>query len=409
MASKINRLSSRKAATLDKPGRHADGAGLYLSISKSGGVVRRRWVFLFRWHGRLKEMGLGSPKTITLAEARELAGRWRRELNAGNNPLQVRAAEQRIRQTMPTFRDVATAYFEAKKHEWRNEKVRRQWMTPLERYGARLMQMPINEISTEDILAVLQPIWNEKAETARRVRQRIEAVMDAARARGLIAPDKANPARWKGHLQHWLAKHSKLSRGHLPAMPYNDVPAFISRLRGRDGLAAIALEFTILCGVRTSEALGATWPEIDFETSVWTIPPRRMKGGRSHRVPLSQRALDILRELYRARTSDLVFPGVRPGRPLSTMAMLMVLRRMGAIGATTHGFRSALRDWATDVAGAPREIAEAALSHVSGDLTERAYARSDALERRRLLMEQWAQFLEGSAATNVTPLQVAEA
>ena len=409
MAYKVNRLTARAVATLKKPGRHADGAGLYLSISTSGGAERRRWVFLYRWHGQLKEMGLGSATTVSLAAARELAGRWRRELGSGKNPLQVRAAERHASETMLTFREVAAAYYEAKKHEWRNDKVRRQWMTPIERYAQRLMKLPINEIRTEDILTALQPIWNEKPETARRVRQRIEAVIDAARARGLISPDVANPARWKGHLQHWLAKHSKLSRGHQPAMPYNQVPGFIAELRARDGLAPVALEFTILTGGRTSEVLGATWSEIDFETRVWTVPANRMKAERLHRVPLSRRALEILKELYQARTGEFVFPSSKRGRPLSTMSMLMVLRRMRVTGATTHGFRSALRDWATDVAGVPREIAEAALSHISGDMTERAYARSDALERRRGLMEAWAQFLEGSRAADVVPMLASQA
>ena len=404
MARRTHRLSARTVATLDTPGRHADGGGLYISISKSGGTERRRWVFLFRWHDRLREMGLGSAVTVSLADARDLADQCRRKLRAGRSPLEAREADRREQQAMRTFGEVAAAYYDAKRHEWRNAKVSRQWMAPLERYAARVMPMPVREIGTDDVLAALQPIWTTKPETARRVRQRIEAVIDAAKARGLIPPNEANPARWKGHLAHLLAKQGKLSRGHQPAMPYRDVPEFVARLRDRDGLAAFALEFTILCGARTSETLGATWSEIDFETEVWTVPGQRTKSGRQHRVPLSRRALGILRKLCQVRTGDLVFPGKKPGRPLSTMAMLMVLRRMKVTGAVTHGFRSSLRDWATDVAGVPREIAEAALSHVSGDQTERAYARSDALERRRQLMESWAQFLDGGAECNVVPL-----
>jgi integrase len=395
MAYKVNRLTARAVSTLKRPGRHADGGGLYLSISTSGDVERRRWVFVYRWNGRSREMGLGSAATVSLATARELAGRWRRELITGRDPLQVRATERQASQKIPTFRDIAAGYYEAKKHEWRNEKVRRQWMTPLHQYAQPIMQLPVNEIRTDHVIAALQPIWTTKPETARRVRQRIEAVIDAARARGLISPDEANPARWKGHLEHWLAKPNKLSRGHQPAMPYEAVPGFLAALRNQSGLAAVALEFAILTGGRTGEVLGAVWPEIDFTTRVWALPASRMKSGRPHRVPLSRRALEILQALYLARTSDFVFPGSKSGRPLSTMAMLMVLRRMRITGATTHGFRSSLRDWATDVAGVPREIAEAALSHVSGDMTERAYARSDALERRRDLMEAWALFLEG--------------
>lgn len=403
MVRRVNKLSARAVATLDKPGRHSDGGGLYLSISKDGDTVRRRWVLLYRWHGKLKEMGLGPAATVALAQARELAEKWRRELQAGRNPLDARDAERRASQGVRTFGEVAAAFYDAKSQDWRNAKVRAQWMTPLERYAARLMPMAVNKIGTEDVLAVLQPIWTAKPETASRVRGRIEAVIDAARARGLIALNEANPARWRGHLAHLLPKRRKLTRGHHPAMPYRVVPGFIARLRAREAVAASALEFLILTAARTSEVLGALWAEIDREAAVWTIPAGRMKGAREHRVPLSDRALEILATMEKVRTGDLVFPSARAGRPLSGMAMEMCLRRMKVEDVTVHGFRSSFRDWAGDRTQFPRELAEAALAHVAGDETERAYRRGDALERRRKLMEAWAAFCEPSIDRSIVP------
>ena len=278
-------------------------------------------------------------------------------------------------------------------------------MTPLNRYAARLMTMPVNEVRTEDVLAVLQPIWTTKSETASRVRGRIEAVLDSARARGLIGQNEANPARWRGHLAHILSKRQRLTRGHHPAMPYQDVPDFIVTLRERESIAAHALEFTIFTASRTSEVLGARWAEIDLDINIWTVPANRMKGNRLHRVPLSARALKVLATLQKEQTSELIFPSTRYNHPLSGMAMAMVLRRMNMSGVTVHGFRSSFRDWAGDCTEFPRELAEAALAHVAGDETERAYRRSDALERRRELMEAWARFVDGEeAVSNFVPL-----
>ena len=407
MARKVDRLSARAVAALDRPGRHADGGGLYLSISKDGATVRRRWVFLFRWQGKLKEMGLGPANTVSLAEVREQADRWRKEVNAKRSPLASREADRRAKQAIRTFGEVAAAYYDAKSRDWRNEKFRKQWMTPIERYAARLMPMPVNEIATEDVLAVLQPIWTTKAETASRVRGRIEAVIDAARARGLIAPNEANPARWRGNLSHLLGKRRKLTRGHHAAMPYAEVPGFIGRLREREAMAALALEFLILTAARTGEVLGACWAEIDVEAGVWTVPANRMKASRPHRVPLSDRVLGILATLAQGRTGELVFPSAKSDRPLSGMAMVMCLRRMNVLGVTVHGFRSSFRDWAGDMTQFPRELAEAALAHVAGDETERAYRRSDAIENRRKLMSAWGAFCEPAKKSNVVQMRIA--
>ena len=338
MALKIKRLSARTVATLKARGRHSDGGGLYLSISHDGSTLRRRWVFLFRHNGKLREMGLGGATAVTLAHARDLASKWRAEVAAGRNPLESRKVERRSQHAARTFGEVADALYETKSHQWRNAKVRKQWRTPLQTYASRLLCMPANEITTEDVLSVLQPIWTTKAETASRLRGRIEAVLDAARVRGFIPPNEANPARWRGHLSHLLPKRRRLTRGHHAAMPFQDVPAFISSLRQRKAVAALALEFLILTAARTGEVLGACWNEVDLNVKVWTVPAQRMKGGREHRVPLSKRAVEILQIAAMVRTGELVFPSTKAGRPLSGMAMEMLLRRMKVEGATIHGF-----------------------------------------------------------------------
>ncbi|MCF4124957.1 tyrosine-type recombinase/integrase [Methylobacterium sp. SyP6R] len=383
----LNRLSARKVATLEEPGRHADGGGLYLSISKDG--QRRRWVFLFRWQGRLREMGLGTPRDVPLARAREAAARARDLVAQGTDPLAIRQAEAAV----PTFGVVADAFVEAMKAQWRNEKHVAQWQMTLREYAALLRDRPVDGISTDDVVRVLKPIWLQKPETASRLRGRIERVLDAAKAQGLRAGE--NPARWRGHLDLLLPKRTKLSRGHHKAMAYADVPAFVQQLRGSVGIAARALEFTILTAARSGETLGAQWSEVDWKARVWIVPAARMKAGREHRVPLSDRALAILSEMQALGLADnpFVFPGQRPGKGLSVMALEMVMRRAKRTD-TPHGFRSAFRDWAGEETPFPREVAEAALAHLVGDAVERAYRRGDALEKRRQLMEAWANFCD---------------
>ena len=246
-------------------------------------------------------------------------------------------------------------------------------------------------IETNHVLSVLQPIWQSKPETASRLRGRIEKVLDYAKAQGLRSG--SNPAGWRGHLSAILPKPAKLVRGHHPAMPFDDVPAFVVELRKRQAAAAMALEFTILTAARTSETLGATWSEIDLKKALWTIPAGRMKAGREHRVPLVGRATEILSACLLARQNDFVFPGLKLGKPLSNMSMEMLLRRMSQTTITTHGFRSSFRDWAGEQTTFPREVAEAALAHQVGDETERAYRRGDALEKRRAMMSAWDDFV----------------
>jgi integrase len=348
-------------------------------------------------------MGLGGHGT-TLAEARKKADEARKIVAEGNNPIEAKREARMASAAKPTFGQCADALLQAKSSEWRNEKHRAQWQMTLADYAKPLRALPVDEVDTAAVLGVLQPLWQAKPETAFRLRGRIETVLDAARAMGHIPRNEANPARWRGHLDKLLPKRAKLTRGHHAAMDYADVPAFVAELRERQAMAAMALEFAISTAARSGEVLGARWNEIDLEAKVWTVPATRMKAGREHRVPLSTRALAILEKLAEAKTSDFVFAGQRPGKPLSGMALEMVLRRMKIVGVTVHGFRSAFRDWAGEETHFPREIAEAALAHVAGDTTERAYRRGDALEKRRALMAAWANHCESKPCSNVVPL-----
>jgi len=399
MAGGKQKLTARAAATT-KPGRYGDGGGLYLVVSLSGA---RKWVFRFSFAGKVTEAGLGSAAVVSLAAARDKARDARKLLDAGKNPIDAKRHAASIEAAIPTFGAVADALIAAKKSGWRNEKHRAQWRMTLTEYAAPLRSRPVNEIDTGAVLAVLMPLWQTKPETASRLRGRIEAVLDAAKAQGHRSGE--NPAAWRGHLSHLLPKRGKLTRGHHAAMAYGDVPAFVGRLREREAIAALALEFTILTAARSGEVYGARWSEIDISAKVWTVPAGRMKAAREHRIPLSDRALAILEKLSEARTGDLVFPGQRAGKPLSAMAMQMVLRRMKLDGVTVHGFRSAFRDWAGNETHFPREIAEAALAHVIGDKAEQAYRRGDALEKRRGLMEAWANYCEPKADLNVVSLK----
>jgi integrase len=397
MVNKINRLSARAVATLTKPGRHSDGGGLYLKVDKSG---TRRWVFMFERGGKQREAGLGSAAAVPLAKVRDIAREFREALAAGEDPIATREAGRRARQGRKTFGQCADDFLAAKSPALRNAKHRAQWAMTLREYAGPLRRVPVDEVDTAAVLSVLQPIWQVKPETASRVRGRIEAVIDAARVAGHIGRNEANPARWKGHLDKLLPKPKALSRGHHAAMAYAELPAFMARLREESTMSALALEFLILTASRTGEVLGARWSEIDLEKAVWTVPAERMKAGREHRAALSGRALAIMETLAAARTSGLLFPGLRRDRPLSTMAMAMLLRRM-KVDVTVHGFRSAFRDWAGDETNFPREIVEAALAHRVGDAAELAYRRSDAVQRRRALMAAWAKFCEPQGAGNV--------
>lgn len=382
MAREINRLSARSVATIKKNGRHADGGGLYLSISPNGG---RRWVFLYRWHGKPTEIGLGSARDVTLARARELRGQGRAKLAEGINP-----RDARRRSEGATFGECADRFIEAMRPSWRNGKHAAQWEMTLRHYAAPLRRLPVDKVTTDDVLSVLKPLWNTKPETASRLRGRVERVLDSAKAQGLRSGE--NPARWRGHLDQLLPKRQRLTRGHHAAMDYNDLPAFMSDLQGREGTAARALEFAILTAARSGEVLLARWGEFDLERGVWTVPATRMKAGREHRVPLSRRALRIVKAMHDSRNADYVFAGQKAGRPLSVMALDMVLRRLKIEDVTVHGFRSAFRDWAAERTNFPNEVCEAALAHVIENKAEAAYRRGDLFGKRQKLMETWAAY-----------------
>lgn len=399
MTRRLHKLTTRKVETA-KPGRYGDGGGLWLVVSPSGA---KKWVFRFTRGGRVTEAGLGSVNAVSLARAREKAVEARAMVADGVNPIEAKREGRRLAAKTPTFGEVAESVIEAKAARWRNAKHRAQWRSTLDTYAASLRSRPVDQIDTAAVLAVLKPIWHEKPETASRVRGRIEAVLDFANAHGMRSGD--NPARWPGPISIILGDQRQ-ARGHYEAMPYTGVPAFVARLRKTESVTALALEFVILTAARLGEVLGATWAEIDFTTEVWTIPADRMKASRLHRVPLSDRAFEILRQLHAARSNEFVFPGRDRGKHASPSAVGALMRRMGDGGATVHGFRSAFRDWCGDMTAHPREVAEAALAHAIGDRAEQAYRRSDALAKRRALMAAWASYIdESDKGGNVVPLQ----
>lgn len=411
MARTVNRLSPRFVQTVKVPGRHADGAGLYLQVDKPtvtepDRAGAKRWVFVFQWAGARKEMGLGGLNARGLADARLAAAAARKLVGEGKNPIEERKAEQEP--DGDTFGEVADDLLASLEPEWTNEKHRGQWKTSLEVYAKPIRAKAAGAVTTDDVLEILKPIWSTIPETASRTRGRIERVLDAARAKGKIASPWENPARWKGHLALLLPKRRKLTRGHHPAMPFAAAPAFLADLRDRPATAARALELTILTAARTSETLLARWKEFDLDAAIWTVPAERMKMRVEHRVALSKPAVALLRQMHAEPGAligpdDYVFPGGVKGKPLSNMAMDMLLRRMGQEAYSVHGFRSTFRDWAGETTNFPRDLAEAALAHKVGDEVELAYRRGDALEKRRKLMEAWAGFLGRVAGGKVLP------
>jgi integrase len=322
---------------------------------------------------------------VTLARARELASQSRAKLAESINPKDARRPSKGA-----TFGECADRLVEAMRPSWRNSKHAAQWEMTLRDYPAPIRRLPVDKITTDDVLSVLKPLWSDKPETASRFRGRIERVLDAAKAQGLRSGE--NPARWRGHLDQLLPKRQRLTRGHHAAMNYAELPAFMGDLQSRQATAARALEFLILTAARSGEVLGARWDEFDLDRGVWTVSALRMKAGREHRVPLSRRALKIIKQMSQSRDGDFVFVGQKPGKPLSVMALEMVLRRMKIERATVHGFRSAFRDWAAECTVYTNEVCEAALAHVIENKTEAAYRRGDLFDKRRKLMDAWAVY-----------------
>ena len=397
-----------------KPGRHADGGGLHLLVKESGA---RSWVFRFMLKGKSRDLGLSRcPEAIallrktgdgeiTLAQARDIAAIYRLKVKAGIDPLAEREEEEAAKVVAAltaqikgvTFKSAAESYIKTNEDNWRNEKHRQQWRNTLNTYVYPVIgDLPVSEITLEHVLSIIEPIWKIKPETASRVRGRIESILDAAKARGYREGE--NPARWRGHIAEILPKRSKLTRGHHTAMPYEGVPDFLGKLRARQALAALALEFTILTAARSGEVLGATWAEVDLETAVWTIPAVRMKAGKEHRVPLSARAVAILEQVGPIG-SEWLFPGARVDR-LSSMAMSMLLRRMH-IEVTVHGFRSSFRDWAAERTSYAHEVCEMALAHTISNKAEAAYRRGDLMDKRRMLLDDWATYCESAMGVEV--------
>jgi len=393
MAREIGKLSAIKVTKATKPGLYADGGGLYLRIGPTGA---KSWVYRFMLDGKRRDMGLGPLHTITLADARAKAVECRKQRLDGTDPVlardAVRAAQRLETAKGMTFQECAIAYIDAHQAGWRNAKHRQQWPNTLKTYAYPLFgSLPVQAVDLPLVLKAIEPIWTEKPETASRLRGRIEAVLDWASVRGYRRGD--NPARWRGHLDSLLPSKSKVRAvEHHSALPYDQMGAFMETLRAQEGISARALEFTILTAARTSEAIGATWDEIDLQAKLWTIPANRIKAGREHRVPLSVPALAILEAMQAVKTNDFVFPGNKADKPLSGMALLMLLRRMKRGDLTAHGFRSTFRDWAAERTNFPRDVAEMALAHTVGDKVEAAYRRGDLIEKRRQLAEAWAKF-----------------
>lgn len=403
---KLHALSARAVQTKTTPGYYADGGGLYLQIAPGGS---KSWIFRFKRDGRAREMGLGSLTTFSLAQARDKALGCRQLLADGVDPIEARraasTASKLAEQRSKSFRDCAHAYIAANRAGWKNAKHIAQWENTLETYCyKKIGDLPVAAIDTGLVMGVLEPIWSIKPDTAKRVRGRIETVLNWAKVRGLR--EGSNPAQWRGHLDQLLPRPSKVRKvKHHPALPFSEAPEFLKQLREQPGIAARALEYIVLTVARTNEALGAALPEISLAARTWTVPAERMKSGKEHRVPLAAPAIALLHELKKInRDGDLVFPNPRSGAQLSNMACLAVLRRMERGDLTVHGFRSTFRDWAAERTNFPREVVEACLAHAIDTKTEAAYRRGDFFEKRRRLMDAWADYCATSRAGNVEQL-----
>lgn len=395
----VKRLSDRFVKTVKRPAYYADGDGLYLQVSPA---ATKSWIFRYARQSKEREMGLGSERVYSLAEARAKASDARRLLVEGVDPIAARdgqRAQERLQKASTlTFAKCAEKYIASHRAGWRNPKHVAQWENTLDTYAGEVIgRLAVKDVDTALVVRTLEPIWTKKPETASRLRGRIERILDWARVMGYRTGE--NPARWRGHLDKLLAGSlNRKSREHLAALPYDEIGAFVADLRKMEGTAARALEFLILTAARTGEVIGAPPAEVDEAQALWTIPGERMKVGREHRVPLSSRALEIANA---QPDGPFLFAGGKEGEPLSDMAMLKVLQRMGRKGLTVHGFRSTFRDWASERTSYPREVCEMALAHTISDKVEAAYRRGDLFDKRKRLMLEWERFCD-------TPKQVAK-
>jgi integrase len=390
----------RIARLLKTAGRYSDGHGLYLQVPQAGQKKprgsRASWLFRYERDGRERWMGLGPLHTYSLDEARERARKARQQIKDGIDPLDARRAERSARALTAakalSFEQAAQQYFDGHERKWKNAKHRGQFLSTLAAYAfPKIGSLPVAAIDTGLVLKCIEPHWATTAVTMSRVRARIESILDWATVRGYRTGD--NPARWKGHLSEVLAPPRAIAKvTHHAALPFAELPSFLAALRMREGISARALEFTILTAARTGEVNGARWDEIDFDDAMWVVPAHRMKGKREHRVPLSDRALEILRDLPREHNNPFVFVGTKQGTSLSATAMSVTLARMGRNDVTVHGFRSTFRDWAAERTSIANHIIEQALAHAIGNAVERAYRRTDLFDKRRKLMDAWAKY-----------------
>ncbi len=408
MVQRINQLTARKVLTLKEPGYHADGGGLWLQVSHGAG---KSWVFTFSLRGRAREMGLGSASRVTLAEARDERDKCNRLLRKHIDPIEHRKrqrAEAALSDSATiTFKEAAAAYCAAHRAGLKTAKFAAQWVSTLATYAEPVIgNLAVRDINTGHIHRVLEPIWSAKSDTASKLRGRIEVILDWARVKGYR--DGENPARWRGNLDKLLPRPSKVRRvEHFAALPHDELPALMEKLRRREGPAARALEFIILTAARLAEARNATAQEVDRSNKVWTVPGLRMKGGQEHRVPLCKRTL----ELAAMGGDQHLFPSPYfPDKAISEQRLRDVLHQLGHDNITIHGFRSTFKDWCRDRTRFDNYVVEAALAHASGDKVERAYARSDVMQKRRELMNAWAKFCEippAKSTGRVVPLRSA--
>lgn len=395
----VGKLTALGVARATRSGLFGDGANLYLKVDENGS---KSWIFRYKTDGKARKLGLGATHTVSLADAREKAADARRLLLDGRDPVETKrtakAAARLESAKALTFDQCAQRYIEGHAAGWRSAKHSAQWSATLTTYASPVFgSLPVKDIDTGLVMRVLSPIWAKKSETASRVRGRIESVLSWAKVHGYRSGE--NPATWRGHLDQLLPPRSKVRKvKHHAALAYGDVGSFMVDLRMRDAVAARALEFLIMTVTRTSETLNARWDEIDFANRMWTIPAERMKAGRDHRVPLSNAAIVVLDGLSAIRKSEYIFPGQKRHKPLSNMAMLVLLRRMNRGNLTAHGFRSSFRDWCAEQTNFPTEVAEMALAHAVGDKVEAAYRRGDLLDKRRALMDAWSAFCYASPA-----------
>ena len=406
MPRKIHRLNALAVTRAKRKAMLADGGGLYLQVGDKGDS--KSWIFRYRRGKADRWMGLGSAGEVSLADAREAAETCRKQLRNGVDPLATRKAVRALAEAEAaramTFKECTDQYIQVHESAWRNAKHAAQWKNTLATYAEPVLGTQlVGTIDTEAVLEVLNPIWKTKTETAVRLRARIEAIIDWATARK--ARQGENPARWRGHLENLLPSPAKIQKvRHHPALQYDELPAFMTELRAQEGAAAKSLEFTILTVARTGEVIGAEWSEIDAQAKAWNVPGERMKSAKPHRVPLSAQALSVI-ETMKGRHVRFVFPGRKEPQPLSNMAMLMLLERMGREDLTVHGFRSTFRDWAAERTSYPNHVVEMALAHTIGDKVEAAYRRGDLFEKRRRLMEEWGRYCGTTKASGaVVPM-----